>query len=92
MIYFQKLSHFPEVLQLSLVSERKKKNLKLKSSQGNEPKHSGNFTHGGEDKIAMPIEPVTQRKHTEKWDRTVTRASGPLKAGRGTYFSPSLIM
>lgn len=39
-IYFRRLSHFPKVLQLSLVSE---KILTLKSSQENEPKHSGKF-------------------------------------------------
>lgn len=39
-IYFRTLSHFPKILQLSLVSE---KILKPESSQGNEPKHSAKF-------------------------------------------------
>jgi hypothetical protein len=63
MIYFRSLSHFPEVLQLSLVSE---KILKLKGSQGNEPKHSGKFILCKEDKITMAIKPVSLRKYAGK--------------------------
>lgn len=62
-IYFRRLSHFPKVLQLSLVSE---KILKPESSQGNEPKHSGKFIFWREDKITMALRPVGTRKYTGK--------------------------
>lgn len=62
-IYFRRLSHFPKVLQLSFVGE---KNSKAKSSQGNEPKHSGKFTLFREDKITMAIRPEGVRKYIGK--------------------------
>lgn len=60
-IYFRRLTHFPKVLQLSLISE---KILKLKSSQGNEPKHSGKYILAG--KITMAIRPEVTGKKNDK--------------------------
>lgn len=62
-IYFRRLSHFPKILQLSLVSE---KILKPESSQGNKPKHSGKFILFREDKITMALRPVGIRKYMGK--------------------------
>lgn len=63
-IYFRRLSHFPKVLQLSLASEKNSK-----SSQGNEPKHSGKVILCRNDKVTMAVRPVGVRKYTGKNDK-----------------------
>lgn len=62
-ICFRRLSHFPKVLQPSFISE---KILKPKSSQGNEPKHSGKVILCRENKMTTAVRPAGVRKYTGK--------------------------